>query len=441
MISEYLTLFVSRLVNRIDVIDLLSQSELPEHRIIKTSLTEPKVSELDKSKYEPGDVIKLVDGQNHQFAYIKSINPIDVGFLNKPNSRIPADFIDTFKLESGMIENFKGSPIETTVGKFIFNYIGLVIPFGDKISYINSQAKMGKVESLVVDLGLKKEITAQQIWTFGDCVFYLGDFAELCVPTFTKKAFMTDPKIKIRKQELLKQYSDDLTNPETIIKIENELLKLDKEYLGDDSVCRFYDGIGSKTYNIHRKKMFLTVGGIEEFSKGTGGFSFVPNSLSEGWDINSFPAICDEIRKGSYDRGKETAKGGMMSNFVMRVFQDFRITEDDCHTKRGLSIDMDDKNIKNFINQYTTSGELITNENRNKFINKTVVVRSPAYCKTKTGICKKCCGEEFKVLDVEGLTAIVVAISAKMMNLAMKSMHGTKLELSEINPLDYLVIH
>ena len=117
-----------------------------------------------------------------------------------------------------------------------------------------------------------------------------------------RKSLGTDPNIAKLKHTLFEKYKGRLTDPLVIAEIENTLIAADKKHLDGDSSMRFYGALGGKAFDVARKKMYLTVGGIETFSKSSGKYTFLPNSLSEGWEKEYIPTIANEIRKGSYSR-------------------------------------------------------------------------------------------------------------------------------------------
>lgn len=349
---------------------------------------------------------------------------------------------DTFNIKKGDSPNYtKNTMEETTVGRFLMNYCILGKSFGSKIAYINGPWNLSKIEEEVSHGILDDTITIDEFKAFQNRLFFYGHFTELCVPAFSRKSLGTDPSLAAKKKELLERFKGRLTEPEVIKEFEDTLIAMDKEYLKDDTSLRFYTPLGKKSFDIHRKKMYLTVGGIESFSKGTTSYTFIDNSLAEGWDKNAFPAICNEIRKGVFDRGHETQLGGAQTKYIVRVFQDTVINEDDCGTIRYIDVDFNRVDINKFIGHYVLpENEPITQENKTNYINKVVKVRSALKCQNKTGFCYKCIGERFKQLNSKMTNMYAVDVSSTFLTGAMKNMHGTKLELMQINNLEDYVI-
>lgn len=347
-------------------------------------------------------------------------------------------------LSKGDIVNYTGdSPIETSVGRYLLNLYMLATPFGDIIEYVNDLWSIGKVEKQIAVGILNKQITGKQRRMYIDLGTMLGHSPELFVPTSSERSITTDPNIKKRKAELLEQYKDQLDDPLIIAKIEAELIEMDKEWLKDDPAMNYHKSVNEgKSFGVHRKKLLLTVGGIERFSDKAAEYDYVPNSLAEGLDKRSFVAVANEIRKGSHNRGTETAKGGAWTKFILRIFQDLKVVEDDCGTKHGVTRvlrhyhrgSFSGRHIIDKTGKYVTT---ISDDNFDKYLDKEVILRSPQYCKSDAGLCYKCCGEVIESLQLEALGVLAIEISSKFMLTSMKAMHGSSLKVKKIDFKDY----
>ena len=235
------------------------------------------------------------------------------------------------------------------------------------------------------------------------------------------------------RKKFIEEHKNEMHDPLVVNQLEKELLKADREYLGDDPSVYFFDGLGSKSFGVQRKKLFLTVGGIPAFGSETGGLDFIPNSLMEGWTKEAIPSIVSEIRDGSYARGVETAKGGAETKLVMRVFQDTIISEEDCGTKRTIEFDCRQFPAEQFVGRTIRVGNvdvILTLENLDKYARgKIIHLYSPLTCETKNNFCFKCCGQRAKELHNELIGIQTVKITNGFMYKAMKSMHGTALSI------------
>ncbi len=400
---------------------------------------------MEESHIE-GSIVRLVCEQSEQTCVV-GITKIEDGklqyiYLGSGEDRICGE-TDTFTLKPGILKCCKEST-ETTVGRFLLNVLFIELPFEGYFDYINKPGFDVKgLEKKISEALMADKVQVEQYKKYVDNLYFIGHFCELCVPTVTRAAMTTDASIKDLKKELLEKYKGQLDDPKVIAEIEDILIKADKEYLKNDNSMRFYGPLGSKPFNVARKKLYLTVGGIETFSKDTGKYTFVENSLAEGWNNDSIPVISNEIRKGSYNRGHETQLGGALTKYVMRVFQDLCIIEDDCHSRNGLEVDFKQYPIENFKGRYINdkgTWVAITNENMSKYTNGKYVMRSPMYCKTEKGLCRRCAGDTYAGLNTKHVAMYIVDISSTFTTMALKLMHGSKLSLIDIGDINQYVI-
>lgn len=352
----------------------------------------------------------------------------------------PFSFKETLRLKAGEIPNLK-EDITTTYGNLLFNYIALIYPFGDKINYVNGKIDIKKIEKeierrLVTDPGYRKAgdfttsdpITVSEYLDFTDALLSLEGFSQLVVPSASEKALQTHPDVKKRRAELIEKYKDQLHDPAIVAKIEKELIALDKEWIKGDLAEGFYQTSEGKSYGIVRKKMFLMHGREAPFDTDP---TFVKNALTEGWDLDALPAMVNSLREGSYKRGAETQLGGVASKTINRMFQNTRITQDDCGSVLGMDVTVDAKTARQYLGfYYIERGKAvrITEENVDGLIGKTLTLRSPMFCKTpRANYCKTCMGDAISQ-NPTGLASLAHAVGSKMMDLSMQAAHGKELK-------------
>jgi hypothetical protein len=320
----------------------------------------------------------------------------------------------------------------------------LIYPFGKKIKYINGEIKVKNIEALITPILVDNDseandpnkITVKELNVFSQACGQMEGFTQLCVPAATKKSITTNPLIKERINQLKEEYKDSLNDPVTIAKIDAEVEKLDREWIKGDPSERFF--LKDKAFNVSRKKLYGIYGGEAGLNEG-GELDFIDKPLAEGIDVTKLPTLANALRSGSYDRGTQTALGGVAVKQFFRIFQNSNIIEKDCGTKVGVSRKIDSINKSRFIGLYQIVNgkpELITEDNINGLIDKTISIRTPATCKTPlTDYCEICMGEE-NAKNKSGLGASASAIGSNFMILFLKSMHGRSLKTSKIDILE-----
>lgn len=389
----------------------------------------------------PGTIVTMDSGEFayfHQGSFIILDTP---GYENKP-----FDIHDEIIVKEGDIENSSRSPIDTSVGQYVLNYTLNASIFKDAIPYENGFWNIGKFEKRVAAGLISGEFTMDDHYSkYMDQGIILGHFCEISVPTMSKKTLTSDPQIAEVKAALQEKYKGRLHEPEVQSLIEKKLEEIDMAWVKGDPSEGFLRGIGvDKAFRTARKKMFLTQGAVTEFGDPTGKRNFIMNSLSEGWTPEDFDKIADDVRNGSFSRGKETAKGGGDTKFILRIFSDLKVSEDDCGTTKYLPayITLDTASMY-FGRHVKTVGsknlEILSKDNLEKYLDKVIDLRSPIYCKTNPGLCFTCVGDKFRRLDIAAIGVLAVSISSRFMGLSMKAMHADNLEMFEVDFNDYVV--
>lgn len=397
-------------------------------------------------------VIKVGSTEEHPYKLIRGIKQYEfidpdgsVVTISDSDVTVPLfTFKDIINLKSGDVVNLK-KDVTTTVGQLLANAVGLMFPLGDKIEYQNGEFNLKKVEREIADrlvtdekyrtkdsLLVENPITVSEYLLFIDSISALEGYSQLCVASATPRSLTTDPRIAVRRDELLKLHQGELSDPTVVANIEAELIAMDRAWLKGDPSEGFY--IKDKHFNEVRKKAFIMYG-LE------GGFgvkdTVVTSSLSEGWGPEDMPAITNALREASYGRGKGTALGGYETKIVNRMFQNVKVTMDDCGTALGWPVELTKGNHTDYLGFYRvlSSGkpELIAKGNYEKFLGKSITMRSPQFCKAGgVNFCKTCLG----ILNSEnenGLSSHVSAITSTLLNLEMKRMHNTAITLTKIN--------
>ena len=393
---------------------------------------DPDVTQLDKTDPKEGE-------------YVYGVMKIDDYFLLvllTDNAINPPFFVsDEFMLTEGMIANYTSkTPVKTDVGKFLVNYIVLVDPFGDKVPYINGTIKTEDTDKIVANLISTNQIGRKEYNKYINNAFWFGQDGTIFTAALSEKTVGYDPKLTAKRKELFEKYKDRMNDPTVLTTIEKELAAIENDYIKGDESEPFFIGAGSKTKEA-RKKFFCTFGMTKSFGNADeGGFTFTKETLEEGWNPSNYQNCCNEIRRGSYGRGLETAKGGAESKFILRIFQEVKIVEDDCHDKRGMTITITKNNIKSLLSRYLVNGEIIDAKNADSYIGKTVRLRSPMTCKTKHGYCFKCCGKIFEDTKQVAIGMQTLTVTSAFTSDAMKSMHTSQVKTKDLTDLNQYIV-
>ena len=342
------------------------------------------------------------------------------------------------------------APIETTVGRLIWNYCTVFYAFGAKFPYLNERKSIGDVEAMII--AKRKELEnpndprdpngyyVDEYVKFHDGILHLEHLASVTAVSLTKKAVIAPTGIKEFKAGLVKKYGDKLTDPVELAKFKQELAAFDDEFRKGDASKHFIQG---KIRNNSRMRVHLTLGTDLGFDNKTDVVP-IPNSLKEGWpkDPKQFVTLMNGTRKGSYDRGAETVNGGVAAKVMLRAGNNFKIVDTDCGVSYGIPKTYNAKNIDKLVGRYIIQqGKPFLVENKTvaaNLVDKLVIVRSPAVCKLDGEcICAICAGKKLQEYPT-GLTIPLTEISNILLYIAMKSMHNSELKIGKFNIADVL---
>ena len=347
---------------------------------------------------------------------------------------------DEFYITDGMIANYKeNTPLLTDVGKFLANYVIFASTVGDLVPYVNEMMSPKMLDKKIAPLIINKQITRKEYSKYIDHGYWLLSQGAIYAQSFSEKALTTSPEAIKKKHELMEKYKDKLDDPNTIVAIEAELIAADKAYLKGDPSEPFLVACGGKVFKEVRKKMFLTYGLSAGFLADDG-YEFSMNNLEEGWNPENLIIAMNEIRKGSYNRSVETAKGGAESKFIVRIFQEVMITEDDCGDKQGIDVLITKDNVESYVDRYTVDGNLISAEQLKNSLGKILKIRSPMSCKCANGFCYKCCGRIYEQTRTNAIGVQSLAVTETFTNIAMAAMHVSGIGTAPCEDFDEYVI-
>lgn len=354
-------------------------------------------------------------------------------------------FKDKLMVTPEIAPNYKGAPAETTIGDILANLILLVANFGEKIPYMFRgisikaiEAKIAPILTSIPKPGEKRDparIYVDERNRFVEAKEYISEFTMLCAVSATKKNILPPPGIEKFKKDLLAELGDDLSNPVTVAKYDAALQKFDADYLADDPSNGIF--VKGKIRETSRKKLFLSVSAEVGFGDKNKANVVIP-SLEEGWpkDPTQFSYVMNGTRSGSFSRGAETIKGGVLGKEFIRAVADYKIVDRDCGSRLGITYNVDPAFAELLSGRYLlTAGQPVLVENTNEagnYLGKTIRLRSTMYCREERGsICRVCAGENlFKYK--EGLVIPVTELSLIILYADMKAMHANVTETREL---------
>lgn len=358
----------------------------------------------------------------------------------------PFAFLEKVTVKPGAIENVHQA-LETCYGSILVNQTVLVYAFGNKVPYQTGTLKVSGLEKLIEprltttpEDGRPRRgdrLYMDEYKRFNEGIRYLEGFASICVPSATPKTITVSKEVLKRRDELVKQYGEQLEDPVVLAKVTKELTDMDRAWMKGDPAERFY--IKDKSFDVVRKRLFIMQGQESGFGK-TG--KTITSSLSEGWNVENIPAMANSQRNGSYSRGFLTALGGVEAKGNYRIFQNTVVAEEDCGSKLGLRLKLTKDIARHFISHSVihADGKLteLTEENLSKYIDTEVSIRSVAFCKTKgQNVCATCIGKNIAKTP-NAISTYSASLGSTFVLWLLAAAHGSALKTRNIRYLSNL---
>lgn len=373
--------------------------------------------------------LKITNGKY----YVKingNFEELEGNFTNQPIIKLS----DNIKINNTHLSNISNEVV-TTIGRAIANKTLLVFPFNNKIPYINSKFSISDIEKLIVPLMRSNTISVKEYIHFTNAATFVRGLSKITNVSATYKNVLPPPNLKKIKIDLIKEFNTKY-GPEwkkdrtKVVEYQERLKQVDAEWLKDDpSNGKLVSG---KLKDNARVKMYLTFGPEVGFNKDGEDMVFVENSLMDGYpeDKKQLSAMFNSSRAGSFDRGHETQKGGVVAKDILRATSSYKILKGDCGSKQGKKITVTKDLVKVLKGRYMlVAGKSQIIDNPETLIGKEILIRSPMYCKKQgSHFCSICVGETL-ASQPTSLNLSLLSISNTILTASLKSMHNTQVKL------------
>lgn len=332
----------------------------------------------------------------------------------------------------------------TTIGIWIFNRVFIEKELFEYKHYINKTITKKLFNSIAKDItylilenklpldALKHYMLKGQ--KFMNYVTILSESTSIKLLTISKK-------IEAEKAKLLKKYDKEVKakDPYTIIKIQNELLKMAEDELKDDPSMDIYKS-GAKEKLANDFKNMYIMKGLTKNPDPTKGYNVITSSYMTGIKKEEYADFANSLAEGPYARGIKTGLGGYWEKLALPAYQHIKMLPkgSDCGTKRHIHIKLTEDNYNKYIYSFAKVGTKyveLTSENKSDFIGKEVQLRFSSLCEAKDGICNICGGNAFYRLGIKNVGAAIPQVPAKLKLISMKAFHDSQVVMEKMNPM------
>lgn len=363
------------------------------------------------------------------------------------NGKVRFNTYDTFTVPKGAYGNDKKKNKEsftTTVGIWVFNKVFIERDLFELYGYINESIDKKKIGKIIDDIGyavLEEKVRLDALKRFIMKAQKFMPYVSVLANGYSMKLLTITKLINKAKAELVKKYRDrlDAKDPDAVIEIQEELLKLAKETLKDDVAIDTYNSGARGSFSNDFKNMFI-MKGITKNPDPTKGYNIIMSNYIEGISKEEYADFANSLAEGPYSRSNKTEVGGYWEKLMLPAFQHVRVDKkgSDCGTKRTITVKLTDKNIKEYMYCFIKEGSKLVelnSDNKSKYIGKTVQLRFSSLCEAKDGlICNACAGNLFYKLGITNVGATMPQIASKLKLVAMKAFHDSQVVMTKMDP-------
>ena len=347
---------------------------------------------------------------------------------------------DEMALKAGEYSNKED--IVTNCGLFIVNKFLIEPHFVPYLGYINDtidKERFGKLENTMAYY-IQEDETGQLLVQYYDFLDRLTWFTftfhtEICASK-TIKSMKPLPKIKAAKKAAMPKINKAIEDNDTptIVRIQNDLVKLAEDELKDDPSYELYkSGARGAFDNAYRQGQIMK-GPVWNASKGK--FDVMVNSLYEGARKQDLQTMANAIVSGVYPKSIGTGECGYLTKKLSATFQSNVMGPkgSDCGTKALAEVTLTQSNASMYYYHYIKEGSNYVRfdpKTESKYIGKTVKMRLPTCCIGKE-LCNRCGGDRFYMLGIKNIGLTNGRVSNSLLRARMKQAHDATVRMSTL---------
>lgn len=346
---------------------------------------------------------------------------------------------DEFTLKPG--EYFNKTQVNTNVGLFIYNKYIIEGRFEDVLGYWNTpidKGQLGAIEAKLSKALLNKHITVEQMVQYLDRTQWLSmKFHAVISGSFTMNTLKPNAKAMAIRDKYVKDHKKELDQGDvtTAIKMEREVMEVAKNELKNDPGMDLYDSGARGSFGNNYKNISLMKGPV--YNPILGRAEIVTTNFMEGIAKKDIATYANGVVAGAYPKAVGTQESGYLAKQLIAALQTVVLDEkdSDCGTKGYITVHITKQLRDDFNYRYIIEGNklvLLDDTNIDKYVGRTVKMRSPMYCIGKK-LCRKCAGVIHEKLDIENIGLTSTKVASTLLNLSMKKFHDTSAKMNEVD--------
>lgn len=336
---------------------------------------------------------------------------------------------------------------KTTIGLYIVNKF--IFEQLEVFGYINTPLTgktIKKIQDGVAKALMDGHITSAQAREYIDRCQYLfgGPLALICTTSLSETLLSLPKGADAQRTKLLAEHKAELDadDPQVAATISSDVTKtaLDEMRKKHDPAMALFDSdCGVDPYNNYAT-IFVMKGAVQDNTgESPTGYKVVTSNYNTGVSKEDLPKIAESLVTSSYSSGILTADSGTNAKKYNALYQSIRAMPQgsDCKTTDTLEVNLTSDNAQDFMYRWILENGKLTMldvSNIDKYIGKTIHVRSGIYCKAKHPYyCSKCLGDRPYRIGIKNLGLTFNVVSGSTLNASLKQKHNSKINTSMIS--------
>ena len=336
---------------------------------------------------------------------------------------------------------------QSTLGRLLYSKIIIegcnmqeVIPYITSPIYEKTNTSN---ENKMSDAIKEKKISSADMYKYVDTRDWLGyELHAVITTSFTIGVLKKPKEVAALQKKLIAQNKKKLEAGDVKVaaEIEKELIDKTKEVLKDDIGMDLYNSGARGSVGNNLKNMNIMRGAVRNLA--TDSYDIIEGSLMDGLNKKNMAAHSNTILEGAYPKTIDTAISGYIAKELSAAMQTEVLDEkgSDCGSKRTLTVTIP-KKYNEYIYRYIIENEkliCLTPDIIQKYVGKTVQMRSPMYCVGKN-ICNMCAGDDFYLINKKFIGLVATKVGTTCTNLNMKKFHSNLVKIQQLDLNDILI--
>ena len=336
---------------------------------------------------------------------------------------------------------------QSTLGRLLYSKIIIegcnmqeVIPYITSPIYEKTNTSN---ENKMSDAIKEKKISSADMYKYVDTRDWLGyELHAVITTSFTIGVLKKPKEVAALQKKLIAQNKKKLEAGDVKVaaEIEKELIDKTKEVLKDDIGMDLYNSGARGSVGNNLKNMNIMRGAVRNLA--TDSYDIIEGSLMDGLNKKNMAAHSNTILEGAYPKTIDTAISGYIAKELSAAMQTEVLDEkgSDCGSKRTLTVTIPKKYNEYIYRYIIENGKLIclTPDVIQKYVGKTVQMRSPMYCVGKN-ICNMCAGDDFYLINKKFIGLVATKVGTTCTNLNMKKFHSNLIKIQQLDLNDILL--